>query len=492
MKIKLQKPIALLLSVLMAGSVFAACDTSSGGGGGGTGEVTIPASTPNQPGSPTFEGIDLNEYKGTTVQIAMPAASGTTYCDMFLYAEDYTGDTINDAVYERNQMVEDRFGIELEFYSSETVAQDLRRLIMTDDNPYEVAFVSGVNLNMLLQSGYLKDLNELTYCDFTQPYWDQNCYENMSFNGKNYYMISDISSAMMYGSSATFFNKQMIEEFQLESPYDLVDNNEWTWEKLFEMGSVVSADLNNDGNWDENDRYGTFNLGMSLTACGIRYTRNNADGVPELVFLQEDADRTIAAYNMFCDAMEQKGLDLDADSISDTVDQSAYMHKWDYCRGAMFGGDKVLFCISGLRTSDLLTNMESEYGIVPLPKYDSSQENYYSEIDTNFSWLVIPVTNQRMDFISCVLEYMAYASTDTVNYAFYDTVMKGQRASDPDTVRMLEMIRGTMMYDFAILNDIGITEAINSSISRRTLTSSFASNERAIRSRLQSLLEQFG
>ena len=127
MKIKLQKPIALLLSVLMAGSVFAACDTSSGGGGGGTGEVTIPASTPNQPGSPTFEGIDLNEYKGTTVQIAMPAASGTTYCDMFLYAEDYTGDTINDAVYERNQMVEDRFGIELEFYSSETVAQDRRR-----------------------------------------------------------------------------------------------------------------------------------------------------------------------------------------------------------------------------------------------------------------------------------------------------------------------------------------------------------------------------
>ena len=95
MKIKLQKTMALILSVLMAGSVFVSCD-NDGEGGGGTNEVTIPSSTPDQEGSPSFEGIDLNEYKGTTVKIAMPAASGTTYCDMFLYEDNYTGDTVND------------------------------------------------------------------------------------------------------------------------------------------------------------------------------------------------------------------------------------------------------------------------------------------------------------------------------------------------------------------------------------------------------------
>ena len=484
---------ALLLSVLMTGSVFVSCD-SSGNGGGGTGAVTIPASTPNQQGSPSFEGIDLNEYAGTTVKIAMPAASGTTYCDMFLYAENYTGDTINDAVYERNQMVEDRFGITLEFYSSETVAQDLRKLIMTDDNPYEIAFINGVNLSSLLQSGYLKDLNELKYCDFSKEYWDQNCYENLSFGGKNYYMISDISSSMMYGSSVVFFNKNMIEEFKLESPYELVDSNEWTWEKLVEMGMSVSSDLNNDGKWNENDRYGIYGYSVAdgLLASGVRLTRNNSDGIPEVVFLKENADRTIEIYNMLCDVEELKGFSLDTDSISETVDQSAYMHKWDYCRGAMFGGGKVLFCNGGLRTSDLLTNMESDYGIVPLPKYDAEQSEYYSTIDPNFSWLIIPVTNQRMDFISCVLEYMAYASTDTVNYAFYDKVMKGQRASDPDTTRMLEMIRGTMLYDFAINNDIGVMSTISNSVSKRTLTSSFASNERSIQRKLQNIIEQFG
>ena len=158
----------------------------------------------------------------------------------------------------------------------------------------------------------------------------------------------------------------------------------------------------------------------------------------------------------------------------------------------MFGGDRILFCLSGLRTSDLLKNMKSDYGIVPLPKYDAEQSEYYSNIDSNFSWLTIPVTNQRMDFISCVLEYMAYASTDTVNYAFYDKVMKGQRASDPDTTRMLEMIRGTMLYDFAINNDIGVMSTISNSVSKRTLTSSFASNERSIQRKLQNIIEQFG
>ena len=494
MKTKLQKTMALLLSVLMAGSVFVSCDDKSKNEGDGTGELTIPSSTPEEEGSPSFEGIDLNEYKGTTVKIAMPLAAETTYCDMFLYAQNYTGDTVNDAVYERNKKVEDRFGITLEFYSSETVAPDLRKLIMTDDNPYEIAFINGVHLSSLLQSGYLKDLNELKYCDFTKEYWDQNCYENLSFGGKNYYMISDISSAMMYGSAVVFFNKNMIEEFKLESPYELVDSNEWIWEKYIEMGMVVSADLNNDGKWDENDRYGAYGdtVGGSMLASGVRYTRNNADGIPEIVFLKENADRTIEIYNMLCDAAELKGLHLSEDSISETVDQSAYMHKWDYCRGAMFGGDRVLFCTAGLRTSDLLTNMESDYGIVPLPKYDAEQSEYYSTIDYNFSWLTIPITNQRMDFISCVLEYMAYASTDTVNYAFYDKVMKGQRASDPDTVRMLELIRGTMLYDFAINNDIGIASTVSNSVSKRTLTSSFASNERSIQRKLQNLIEQFG
>ena len=488
MKTNITRSLALILTALIIGGSIAACG-ENGGETSNTGGVTIPTSTPDEPGSPSFEGMDLNAYKGTTFYIAGPSTSGWTYSDPFLFAENYTGDTINDAVYERNKQVEDRFSITLEFYNNDSVASDVRKLIMTDDNPYDVVFLGGNQVTAMVQTGYLKDLNELQYCDFTQPYWDQNCYNELSINGKNYYMVSDISAAMLFGANAVFFNKDMINQYQLENPYQLVRDNEWTYEKMMEMALVVSEDLNNDGKWDENDQYGMTPCGVigSLQNSGIRFTENNAEGVPEVVFLQRDTERTVEAYNLFCDAEE-----LFSCTYSENLDVSPYLHKWDYGIGGMFGGGKVMIITCRLGASELMTNMEADYGIVPAPKYDAEQSRFYTAPDPNFTLLTVPITNQRMDFTSCVLEYMAYASTDTVINAFYNKVMKGQRAHDPDTIEMLDIVKDTMIYDLAMFADVGIISTIDNSTAKRTLTSTFASNERAIRTRLQTLIEQFG
>ena len=471
--------------------LFAACGSNEKEEGSQAG--IVPTETPAEEGSPSFEGMDLTSYKDTIFRIAGPSSSGWTYSDIFLFAENYSGDTVNDAVYERNKTVEDRFSIRIEFYCDDNVAQDVRKLIMTDDCPYDVVYMAGTKVTSFVQSGYLKDLNELKYCDFTKEYWDQNCYKTLSIGGKIYYMVGDISAAMLSGSEVAFFNKNMISEFKLDNPYELVYNNEWTWEKLFEMGRAVSTDLNNDGRWNEHDRYGMFyfRVPMAMQASGIRFTENNTEGIPEVVLLKKDAERTVAAYDLFCDALKEKGLNLSPDGLSSDADISAYLHKWDYCRGELFGGDQVLFCLSGLLTSDLLTNMESEYGIVPFPKYDAEQQAYHSTVDYGFSFMTVPVTNQRLDFTSCVLEYMAYASGDTVIHAYYDKVMKGQRASDPDCIKMLDIIKNSLTYEFTQINDVGIYSTIDNSVSKKTLTSSFASNEKAIQRRLQSIIDQF-
>lgn len=111
-------------------------------------------------------------------------APGWTYSDVFLYAENYDGTTVNDAVYERNKRVEDRFSITIEFFCDDDVANDVRKLIMTDDCPYDVVFMPGTKVTSFVQSGYLEDLNTLKYCDFTKNYWDQNCYNTLSLGGK--------------------------------------------------------------------------------------------------------------------------------------------------------------------------------------------------------------------------------------------------------------------------------------------------------------------
>ena len=56
-----------------------------------------------------------------------------------------------------------------------------------------------------------------------------------------------------------FFNKQIIENSKLESPYDLVKSGKWTMEKFFGMAEEAASDLNGDSQMNiEDDQFGLF------------------------------------------------------------------------------------------------------------------------------------------------------------------------------------------------------------------------------------------
>ncbi len=72
-------------------------------------------------------------------------------------------------------------------------------------------------------------------------------------NGHVFYGVSDY---MLADPNGFLFNKDMLRDFELENPYDLVRSDDWTLEKMMSMASVVMSDLDGDGDYDENDRYG--------------------------------------------------------------------------------------------------------------------------------------------------------------------------------------------------------------------------------------------
>ena len=54
-----------------------------------------------------------------------------------------------------------------------------------------------------------------------------------------------------------FFNKKMIDDYNLDDPNKLVADSTWTYDKLFTMAETVSADLDGNDKRDEKDRYGS-------------------------------------------------------------------------------------------------------------------------------------------------------------------------------------------------------------------------------------------
>jgi hypothetical protein len=97
----------------------------------------------------------------------------------------------------------------------------------------------------------------------------------------------------------------------------------------------------------------------------------------------------------------------------------------------------------------------TNYGIVPLPKFDENQQINRSAIHDSFSAFSIPNFNFNDDelaMIGAVLEVMASQSFKTITPAYYEQALKGRYANDPQSVRMLDEITQNVWIEAGILN----------------------------------------
>jgi integrase len=95
----------------------------------------------------------------------------------------------------------------------------------------------------------------------------------------------DDNSTMLF-----FFNQRLVQDYGLESPYDLLDGNRWTTDEYAKLVRAVSTDLNGDGIMDENDRFGNVlayhYIQYMVQGAGMRYAELDSDGFPHITFHQ--------------------------------------------------------------------------------------------------------------------------------------------------------------------------------------------------------------
>ena len=80
-----------------------------------------------------------------------------------------------------------------------------------------------------------------------------------------------------------FFMKDVIKEYGLENPYQLVDSGEWTMDKMIEMMDVASNDIDGNGIMLNNDMFGLVTHSENYPALWIA-------GGEKLVKLTEEGE----------------------------------------------------------------------------------------------------------------------------------------------------------------------------------------------------------
>lgn len=177
-------------------------------------------STAEETETTVYDSLVTEDFGGYTFHMLNGVSN---YAYVLLTAEELTGETINDAVYNRNSLVSDRLNVNLEEYIADwnETSPTVDALILAGDNAYDIFFDESQFSMQYVAKGNTADLHT-TEMQLDKPWWDAGSMETMSLGDRLYTVNGDLH--LMYGESAWVFymNKQMLEDYSLESPYTLV------------------------------------------------------------------------------------------------------------------------------------------------------------------------------------------------------------------------------------------------------------------------------
>lgn len=100
-----------------------------------------------------------------------------------------------------------------------------------------------------------------------------------------------------------------------------------------------------------------------------------------------------------------------------------------------------------------LRGYENDYGILPFPKWDAAQEEYYSVCDAGCNVLAVPITAQNTEMIGVMVESLSAYAWKTVLPTYYDIALDAKSTRDEESVEMLDIVLENRVIDFAYLYD---------------------------------------
>ncbi|MBQ4289837.1 MAG: hypothetical protein II719_01435 [Clostridia bacterium] len=373
----------------------------------------------------------------------------------FLISEGLTAEPVNDAVFNRNLMVEQKFNLKIRL-----VEPDVRPdTLVLGGEPLDIIEADSVTLGDSMGSGAYQNMMDLPYVNLEAEYWSPLCVQGTRMDNKLYMMPSDITMLPLASTGFIYFNKRILNEHDLENPYSMVYNNTWTVDNFLSMVRSVSGDLNGDGEMGTEDLYGYLPIRGFRWGCFLQFFFGSG-----LTFTREDPDEGRVL------AVDQEKAQVLIDKLREVLEDHSICVDQLYCQNkfgdiayfqSMFLDGHALFTESDMTGMDVFREMEDDFGIVPNPKYDETQEGFFHRVSPHVPMFALPATAMDLEKTGAVMEYMSWLSHYTVLPAYYEITVKQKRVRDEDAVAMLDIIRKTMVFEFGDVYDTHIPNQLS-------------------------------
>ncbi|MBO5218981.1 MAG: hypothetical protein J6C52_06100, partial [Clostridia bacterium] len=230
-------------------------DTTAASGGADTTAADTSDPYADDLGAMDFGGEEFNIYTRVTPMF-WP----------YLNVTEETGDIFNDAIFVRNRNIEDRFNVIIkEDTFKQADGNDMpRNILLSGDDTYDIVITRCVNMYNYAVEGMIHEVDAIPNLDPDKPYWNQQLYNDLSVGDSHYFAVGEFNISANDFVHVLLFNKDMMKDYKMEEPYELVNSGKWTLDKFTEMAVQVGADLNGDSVMDENDQYGHISMDKQI------------------------------------------------------------------------------------------------------------------------------------------------------------------------------------------------------------------------------------
>lgn len=406
----------------------------------GCGDTPVPAETtvPEASAETTEAPLPTFDFEGIALNVL--AAESTAYIG-YLDVAEQTGEVLNDAIFACNRAVEERLNIVIEqtLEGATAANKTAEALIMANDHVYDLLSLTDRNAFNLAVQGMLLPYDSLPNVDLTQEYWAQGINDTLRMMDRYWLATGDFNLSYYDYTFMMVFNKQLADDLKLDDPYALVNSGKWTLDAFSKMCIGANRDLNGDSKMDDADQWawsGAYqNIAPSLwVASGAQSIHKNDDDLP--VFTMGSDSHFTEVFMKIYDIAFARGC---------------YHHKTDtqsITALPAFKEGRALFQTTSFQELDgeYYRDMTIDYGILPHPKWDENQAEYYSHV-AGGRLFVVPVTAKETEMIGASLEALSRQASEDIIPAYYEIALKSKYTRDDESAKMFDIITDSRIYD---------------------------------------------
>lgn len=490
----MERKLTLLLAMLLLASSAVGCGDAGNNTTETTGNVAADttADTTEEESTESYDtGLPDQDFGGRT--FTFYTKNDDSWVDWFefsIYAEEMNGEVLNDAVFSRNSYVQEKCNVVLAEYApnSGNFTSEIGNAIQAGDSQYDVVMPALNHAGELVLKGYLLDLNEVDNINLSQNWWDQRSISDLSLANKLYMVSGDISMLNADATWCTMINLSVLNDLGAETPYQYVAEDNWNFDTYKALCENASIDLNGDGVYDKNDSIANLTQNENATAMlvcfGYHMIEKDENDLP--IFTLEGNER---AYTILQDLSEF----MNDDRLSLNYHTKGSADGYHLLTTKMFQENRGLFWITNLQMVRRLREMETDFGIAPVPKYDEQQENYCNVVWQVGSYVTVPITAANSAESGYILETISAKSRELLRPAYYETALSKKYLRDEESVEMLDLVIDNRSYELELAFSFGVSTAVNSIVlNEKEPASTFASSAKSIAANIEKALDKIG